>query len=455
MKKFTNYFSLFITTIFCLFIFSGCENSNKALARKLDDSVTDLIYSVSSLDWVDSNILTTINNATTKNNNLTPINSLTDTNSQIEQPTIENNTMIVSYSAETIQTNTNSMQEKIKELIDSRSQLLIYVNHLYNGNINLSQENLTAINVYINIIQDNTAFLNSNRGIITNQVSQAQSIINENAYSPLINAYIIRTNEAIESRLAKLDSSILAINSICDIIKYNQNNTQSLQNLTNNTLENSNINEYQIEENQTDESNLNNNTLFLDNKCDQNNNNCCDNCNNNCCTNPNNYTNINNNENTTNENPIINNDNVLNGLYGNDTLANAPSKNSINNTENANSKIEPITNDNINTVLDEKTNNCNSCESYNNCDKNNPIVNNYNTTIDEGSVNKTLNEISHNNVNTNFIDSNYRENSKPNTSRNKNTTSNVSNVSFNNDEVGTVVNNFEQAKNMPYLTPKF
>ena len=59
MKKSIGYMSL--SLMLCLTIlFVGCGNTARSLARNIDSTVTNLIYSVSSLDWADSSTLSNI-----------------------------------------------------------------------------------------------------------------------------------------------------------------------------------------------------------------------------------------------------------------------------------------------------------------------------------------------------------------------------------------------------------
>lgn len=352
MKKIISCFTLSLLLCFSL-VFTGCGNSSKTLAKKLDDTIASLVYSVSSLDWADSSIISNISgsnlDSTLDDNNLVDTNNLSQDNNcrindnlndttyqnnhnnqtQSHFPQVEpysakennclsthheinnrcnqyptdniarnnnlnmrpmpdlanenvarfankenhlqyhnnqeninnyelkpgmsgtdtarirfsNNTvskitdrannlnenniatssssMVVNYSTNTIEESKEEIQQRISSLIDKRAKLLLFINDLYKGNIKLSEESLTAINAYINIIKDNTSYLNSNRGIISNQLNRANNLYNSNSASPLINAYIIRTNEAIDTRLAKLDSSLLAIDSICNILNSN------------------------------------------------------------------------------------------------------------------------------------------------------------------------------------------------------------------------------------------
>ena len=326
--------------IFASITLTGCNNENKTLARNLDDTIANLVYSVSSLDWADSTILNELNNS---NDNTYTTPSLFDTtqNIDVKQLTTDNNTqriehqnsltsntinhnnydhtkdtlktpninynntkdlninpytneinhthkykrhkhtpyiinnannlysnqettknitnttdniknnqytksqtlqsttsdtpqkfMMVSYSTENIESKFSDIQSKISELINMRSNILLYINDLYKGYVDLNNESRKATNAYINIIKDNTSFLNTNRGMITNQITQAHNLATNNSYSPLINAYLIRTSETIQTRLAKIDSSIQAIESICDIISCSLNeNSPNFKNI--------------------------------------------------------------------------------------------------------------------------------------------------------------------------------------------------------------------------------
>ena len=357
MKKFL-FFTLILTAIIPTFIFSGCTNENKTLARNLDETIANLVYSVSSLDWADNNSLNKLNTEQTTENvsNTTPQTATIsneenqkdtlqepffnkkrhhrfphkhshlyeenienfDTNSnnlknqninyQIQNQSLkldnnqpaqqlnnlaeinfnDNNKLnTFSFSTDNIEKHSSEIQETITTLINKRATILMYINDLYKGNVKLTPEAKTAINAYINIIKDNTSFLNNNKGMITNQMNQANSIIKNNTNSPLVNAYIIRTTEAIQTRLAKLSSSILAIDAICDIIQnnltetspnfnhngnfdninvnndINTNNNYILKNKTtnnNNVEENSNVDFVSISNKQEDKNNqLNNN----------------------------------------------------------------------------------------------------------------------------------------------------------------------------------------------------
>ena len=112
-----------------------------------------------------------LNNNRTRfsNNTVSNINNVKNINS--------NPVKMVDFSTVNIENSSVEIQDKISELIEKRSNILMYVNDLYKGYVNLSESSAQAINAYLNIIKDNTAFLNQNKGIIVNQLSQANKLI--------------------------------------------------------------------------------------------------------------------------------------------------------------------------------------------------------------------------------------------------------------------------------------
>ncbi len=347
MKK-TFKISILSILVFAIFTLVGCSNADKTLAKNLDNTITNLIYSVTNLDFVDSsqleslsvldtqeqtnNIVNNNDSNTQKNANCCENNANIDANQQFErniqnyklsenmsghpnfrnefgtipirkayenqiyntyggdqnkfnntyannqtrqnvynynQQNIVNDSTqsddtqnknetirLVTFSTDKISENNKELQNLITSLINKRSNLLLYVNDLYKGNISIVNPNRNAVNAYMNIIKDNTAYFNQHRGIVTNQIDQAKEILQNDQSSALVNAYIIRTNEAISTRITKLESSISAIESIFQILKgseknsfesymldkFNNQNNTSINNEAQNNISNDSIN---------------------------------------------------------------------------------------------------------------------------------------------------------------------------------------------------------------------
>lgn len=321
MKKIIR-LTMFSLLSLSLIIFTGCNSADKTLAKNLDNTVTNLVYSITNLDFADTadlNLLSTNTNKTDKvtdnkenenisenqicnnsknanccencnnsgslsqfqvknqnynmNENMSgypgfnkefcdkPISKAkyntycygnNKTNSVVSNQTNTADSMqeknetkaLVSFSTEQISENNQTLQSLISKLINKRSNLLLYINDLYKGNVTIASTNKNAVNAYMNILKDNTSYFNQHRGLVTNQIDQAKELYNSDNLSSLINAYIIRTNEAIATRIAKLESSISAMDSILDIMKGSQNsNSKSyiLNNYNQNAIRNNNV----------------------------------------------------------------------------------------------------------------------------------------------------------------------------------------------------------------------
>lgn len=326
MNKFLKITCIF-TICLSLIILTGCNSADKTLAKNLDNTVTNLVYSITNLDFADNSDLDmlnekqnetdtyNINSSNDKNANccencenlstyqqnydncqnyklnenmsgypgfnkefsdrpfskakynnyqysdIAKSNSSTSTYS-LNNETQKNETkQLVSFSTEQISENNNTLKNLITALINKRSTLLLYINDLYKGNVSILNSNRNSINAYMNILKDNTSYFNQHRGLITNQIEQAKELYNSDSSSSLINAYIIRTNEAISTRIAKLESSISALDSILGIMKGSQNsNSKSyvLNNYNNTPSQNETNNENPINNHIGENNNINN-----------------------------------------------------------------------------------------------------------------------------------------------------------------------------------------------------
>lgn len=282
----------------------GCGTNNSKLAKNIDKSMENFVSSINNLDYVETSSAKTPTNGKigkiveTSNleNSTQKINSTGNhiqfLNNAISEAEIENtitipsertdnfnlfvlsNTPYVTFTSDdnnslniNVKFSTNQIEEisdeienKINSLIVKRSILMIYVNEIYNGNVTITNENKLAINAYVNVIKENTSFLNGNRGMVKNQLSLASDLMTSETNDNLINYYIIKSSEALETRASKLDSTISAIDSIIKIIEdnltssstyYQTNLSGTYDNLISN-IKNSNS-ESEITENSTNQ----------------------------------------------------------------------------------------------------------------------------------------------------------------------------------------------------------
>lgn len=247
----------------------GCNSTNAKLAKNIDKSMAEFVSSINNLDYVDvsksatssnekiGKIVETSSNASISNSqskylnkNLSQLNVENTITRPVdrsdnfslfvlsESPYIsissEDNAQTLNlnmkFSTNKIEETSSEINEKINKLILNRSILMIYVNEIYNNNVNLTEENKVAINAYVNVIKENTSFLNGNRGMVKNQLGLATDLATTENNNNLINYYIIKSGEALETRASKIESSLNAINSIISIIETNLSESSNFYN---------------------------------------------------------------------------------------------------------------------------------------------------------------------------------------------------------------------------------
>ena len=196
MKKF-RYLFIMLLLMFPM-IFSGCSKiETKTLAHELDYTIKNFIDSTNNLDWP-------------TDENLVNLEKDEASNASTSADTDIDTTEIYAW--------LEHLHSKINILLSKRGDLLIFVNEMQSGNTMLSNENLIAIKVYMDIIKDNSNYLYRHNGILRNQIDEASKLTIDKTNINLINAYIVKAVETLETRSAKIDTSILAMNSIIDII---------------------------------------------------------------------------------------------------------------------------------------------------------------------------------------------------------------------------------------------
>lgn len=249
----------------------GCTTNTNNLAKNIDRSMAEFVSSINKLDYVDTNskssekigkivetnIASPYDNKTEdiKKRKITSTgNTISFLNDNISEAEVENTitrpsernndfnlfvlsdipfvtltsedaptdfSFYVKFSTNKIECTSSEIDSKINLLILKRSMLMIYVNEIYSGKVNLSNESKTAINAYVNVLKENTSFLNGNRGMVKNQLGLASDLVKNEKNNDLVNYYIIKSGEALENRASKLDTSISAIDSIIQIIENN------------------------------------------------------------------------------------------------------------------------------------------------------------------------------------------------------------------------------------------
>ncbi len=265
-------FTVCVSALLC-----GCSNSSTAIAKDLSTAVSNFVNCVSSLDWPDETALDQMENIITKSVSDAELDETVTSSVGINQRAEEYLSYnFENYTADTIrqmaaaeeadQTTENSdtenivevdtsidtsqiyvwlenLRSKINVMLAKRSDLLVYIDEIYSNNVSLSENNILAIKVYMNIIKDNSSYLTSYKGMLKNQVNEASQLYNQNKNTNIINAYLIKAVETLQSRCAKIDTAVLAMNSIIDILGNNLINNYFSYNIHTlpNTENNSNV----------------------------------------------------------------------------------------------------------------------------------------------------------------------------------------------------------------------
>ncbi len=438
----------------------GCGTNNTKLAKNIDNSMAEFISSINNLDYVETGAKSSSTNdkvgkivetsapmfESNKTNTSQKLLANSNekflnesaTNSYLENTitkpqersdnfklfvlsespfiTLTSNdndanlNLNVKFSTNKIETTSTEIESKINTLILKRSILMIYVNEIYNNNVNLTEENKIAINAYVNVIKENTSYLKGNRGMVKNQLKLASNLVSSEQNENLVNYYIIKSGEALETRVNKLNSTIEAIDSIINIIENNLTNNSSyyktnLSNTYNNILSNLSTNKSNPSELTKDSSNVDVAKSIADSLNFTNLNN----------TSINTQTNLNN-INQPNKLPSTNN-NTINEIVPHQTtnstnqsqnITSQNTNNSLNNTVNQQNELnENRNNKNIQNNLNNKT----IKRRHNRRSRNMSNLNNTNQNTNNNDATNT-NLLGNNNIQSNMPnkDLNYRNN---------------------------------------------
>ncbi|MBQ8468789.1 MAG: hypothetical protein IJ542_03455 [Clostridia bacterium] len=196
MKKLSTIFLMFCIS-FCAVLISGCTPYNiQNLAKELESSVNNFVASATSLDWPTEQSIDSL---------------YTVSNSQID----------TSIDVEEVSEWIDKLKIKIDIMLSKRDDLSYSTNQLIAGNVSLNEDGYLSIKVYMDIIKDNSNYITNYNGMLKNQINQANELMSENKNLDIVNAYIIKAVETLQLRCAKIDTTILSMNSIIEIIDAN------------------------------------------------------------------------------------------------------------------------------------------------------------------------------------------------------------------------------------------
>lgn len=339
VKKILYFCALFLLTPF----FAACEVSNTDLANSLEGNMTRLVYSIGYLDSVSTEELAglvnnsayfqhsslysgdgiqspvtneasptpsglsendavnsnlsgidnlrnsnfrhkgIISNETTSNNQL--VNNVADTNVENadNNQTLNSNRLIVDLSL--LETNEKDLNDILLAISQKRGIIMLYCTDLRSGRASLTAEDKEAVEEYVDIIKETANYLNNNAGALTGYMNNITSVAGLENSQEIINAKLIRANEVLKTRYAKLDTCLDSLDAILNIMQtrigydysnmYNSTPITQNENISGSTIQNSTL-DTETQENINPITNDNLDTTDNANNC--NNNDDCNNC---------------------------------------------------------------------------------------------------------------------------------------------------------------------------------
>ena len=200
MKKIK--FAIIIMIAFLPFVLCACNpNNDQAIANDIDVSVKNFLRTITNMDWPEESDIEILESFNQDHEGENKVFTLLDTEE------------IDSWKAE--------LKNKVNILLSKRSDLLSASNELASHNVNLTEELFLSIKVYLDIIKDNSNYLTNYTSIIKNQMNEAKELIANQRNLNIVNAYAIKIVETLSIRCAKVDTTILAMNSIIEIVENN------------------------------------------------------------------------------------------------------------------------------------------------------------------------------------------------------------------------------------------
>lgn len=246
------------------FTLSACEVSDNEIANALEGNLTRLVYSVGYLDAINEEELSTlVNGGSSYFMHSSLYTGSASTAPVSEEPILEDNSLAlgglvgsvtaprnrvytsgldntiateiapISETSTTgdaislptglvdmslIETSSADLNEILLEISQKRGIIMLYCTDLRSGKAALSIGAKQAIAEYTDIIKETTAYLNNNAGNLSNHFNYITSISTEENSASLINARLIRANEILKTRYAKLDTCLDSMTAIIDIL---------------------------------------------------------------------------------------------------------------------------------------------------------------------------------------------------------------------------------------------
>ncbi len=223
---------------------SNCSNCSTPITSATNPTTNNLVESSNSTNT--GNATTTelggLCNECKKINTSTINNSIVNRSENLNLST-ETNTSTSNYvDISLIESSASDLNDILLRISQKRGIIMLYCTDLRSGNIALSVDDKLAISEYITIIKETINYLNNNSTTLTAHMNNIKNVAYTEGVQELINAKLIRVNEVLKTRYAKLDTCIDSLDAIISILQRNVGVDYSTSYLNNSTYLNTTLN---------------------------------------------------------------------------------------------------------------------------------------------------------------------------------------------------------------------
>ncbi|MBP3630537.1 MAG: hypothetical protein J6J23_03500, partial [Clostridia bacterium] len=230
--------------------YTSAENNLTASTDRCvncDASITDVVSTTTNSASSSGNAKNTKLGGLCKNCqglNTSTAQDLTNASDVItSEDVINENTSSTSYFVDIslIETSASDLNNILLSISQKRGIIMLYCTDLRSGNIELSSDDKSAISEYITIIKETINYLNNNSTALSAHINNIKNVAYTEGAQELINAKLIRANEVLKTRYAKLDTCIDSLDAIISILQRNVGIDYSSSYLNNNTYTNTTL----------------------------------------------------------------------------------------------------------------------------------------------------------------------------------------------------------------------
>ena len=120
-----------------------------------------------------------------------------------------------------LESSSSDLNDILLSISQKRGIIMLYCTDLRSGKVELSADDKSAISEYITIIKETINYLNNNSTSLTAHMNNIKNVAYTEGAQELINAKLIRVNEVLKTRYAKLDTCIDSLDAIISILQRN------------------------------------------------------------------------------------------------------------------------------------------------------------------------------------------------------------------------------------------